>query len=92
MKLRRKDSIISWSLMIPCSIYVGGAVVQLAVSGKDAFPSVIFWISMAALFFIAHAFDRQKRREKIVSELLGELVAENNHLRRLLREPSKNQG
>lgn len=92
MKLRHKDKIMSWGMLIPCTIYLGGAVVHLAVSGKDAFPNVIFWISMAALFFMADRLDKQRKREQIVTDLLGELVAENNQLRRSLPESPQKAG
>ncbi len=90
LKLRRKDGMMSWGTLVPCVIYLGAAVAYLVVSGKDAFPGIILWVGMAALFLVANRMDKQKKREQLVQELLGELVAENNRLRRLVPESSKN--
>lgn len=92
LKLRRKDGMMSWGSLVPCVIYLGGAIAYLVMNGKDAFPGVILWVGMAALFLVADRMDKQRKREQLVQELLGELVAENNRLRRALPEAVSNGG
>ena len=82
LKLRKRPSRPSWGILIPCLLYLGVAVFQLATLGMKAFPEAAFWLGLAVLFLLGSKYDQFQKREKIVNELLTELVAENNRLRR----------
>jgi len=84
MKLRNRETKVSWMLLVPCLINLGMAAGYLVIDGAKAMPQVAIWLATAVLFFVGERWDRQRRREQIVFELLSELVAENNRLRRLV--------
>lgn len=82
LKLRKHEPRLPWSVLIPCLLYLGVAVFQLATLGMKAFPEAAFWLGLAVLFLLGSKYDQFQKREKIVNDLLTELVAENNRLRR----------
>lgn len=89
MKLRNQEIKPSWGMVVPCLINLGMAASYLILDGVRSLSNVAFWLGIAVLFFVVERWDRQRKRDKIVSELLGELVAENNRLRRLVPDDSR---
>ena len=89
MKLRKRDEKVSWRFLTPCLITLGLAIGYLVTGGVQALSQVAIWLGVAVLSFIGERWDRHSKREQMVFELLAELVAENNQLRRSLPESAK---
>lgn len=90
IELRRERTGISWLYVISTLLYCAIAILYLTTVGtKD--PMWLFWLAMAALFLALGRVERHKKREKLMIELLGELVSQNNQLRRNLEPTDKRE-
>jgi hypothetical protein len=91
MKLRYSDQGPPRRVWILCLIYLAAAASSLIFMGAKAWPQTGIWLGLTVLTLFAEKWVQQQRREKIVLELLGELVAENNRLNRLVAESPNSQ-
>ncbi len=88
IELRRERTGISWLYVISTLLYCAIAILYLTTVGtKDTMW--LFWVAMAALFLALGRVERHKKREKLMIELLGELVSQNYQLRRNLAPTDK---
>lgn len=91
MKLRYSDQGPPRRVWILCLIYLVAAASSLISSEGRAWLQTGIWLGLAGLTLFAEKWAQHRRREKIVLDLLAELVAENNRLNRLVAESPNSQ-
>lgn len=91
LKMKQPNHHVSWPSVIQGTVYMAMAFyVMFGMADIEGrFGWFVFLCILAALTFLGDAWNRQQKRQALMVDLLGELVAQNNEFRRQMQRLGK---